>query len=195
MADFALRPTPLLGHWVPGLIVTALSMFWVRGPDGTLLISKVASFHSTTLIVLTLAVLSYAVGELLDSLRDLAEDLVDWEPKEHIRWQWLAAALSWLGVAPLRWEFLVTANERHRANFEEWYFTYYLLDGNLAIGLLILAFVPWWWLLEGYAPVHSIALRCAVIAVALIFLLNGGRLRQQMCKYMAMETEGDASHS
>jgi hypothetical protein len=195
MSDLALRPTPLLGHWVPGLIVTALSMLWVRGPDGALLISKVASFHSTTLIVLTLAVLSYAVGELLDSLRDLAEDLVDWEPKEHIPWQRLAAALSWLGVAPLRWEFLVTADERHRANFEEWYFTYYLLDGNLAIGLLILAFVPWWWLLGNYAPVHSIALRYAVIGVALVFLLNGGRLRQQMRGYMALENGVDSHDS
>ncbi len=170
MADFVLRPQPLLGHWVPGLIVTTLSLFWVRDAHGELLLKKVASFPSTTVMVLALAILSYAIGELLDSLRDLAEDLVDWEPRDHIRWRWLASTLSWLGVAPLHWEFLVTANERHRLNFEEWYFTYYLLDGNLAIGLLFLTFIPWWRFIGDFSPSASIGVRVSAVGVSLVFL-------------------------
>lgn len=184
MSDFSIRPQPLLGHFVPGLIVIVAALFWVRDANHRLLIEVVLSFQNTAFITSVLIVVSYGVGELLDSVRDLLEELVDWDAEKYLRPKWLGILFAWFGVKEVDWSFFQITEDPLITNHEVWYFTYYMLDVNLSLGLFALTLAPWWKLI-GFSGASVLpSLRWTVCTAAVIFLLNGGRLRSQMADYM-----------
>ncbi len=149
-----MRPKPLLAHWVPGLAFVAIVVLTLRpGPQGTLV--SLFKVYGRLGIGVGLGILSYVVGQVFDALRDVCDCAIDmWEE--------------------VNWHFFVTANPRHIEKLEDWFFTYYILNFNLALCLAALNFVPWIRL--------AVWEHCVSIVVAALFALDAYILRKHLAE-------------
>ncbi len=121
--NFSLKPHPLIAHWVPGFMVIFIVSFSVSNWDYTCLFNKIISSEATgsrgALIILTLAVAAFVIGEFLDSVRDLV----------------IERCLDCQG--PIQWDFFFKADKNSLRNLMDNYFTYYVLNWNLALGIIV----------------------------------------------------------
>ncbi|MGO8989187.1 MAG: hypothetical protein ACLQGU_15860 [bacterium] len=121
--NFSLKPHPLIAHWVPGFMVILIVSFSISDWNYTCLFNKVISNETTgargVLIILTLAVVAFVIGEFLDSFRDaVVERCFD-------RWK------------PIEWDFFFKGDKDKLKNLMDNYFTYYVLNSNLALGIIV----------------------------------------------------------
>lgn len=112
--NFSPKPHPLIAHWLPGSVAIILIYFWHHN------CWSLACFGDMSRTQLGLFVIaSIAVGEMLDAVRDIGENLFEcWCPEEQ-----------------LNWEFFLEADEKKLDNFENYFYTYYVLCSNFALGL------------------------------------------------------------
>jgi hypothetical protein len=121
--NFSLKPHPLIAHWVPGFMVIFIVLFSASNWDYTCLFSKIIPNEATgargALIILTLAVVAFVIGEFLDSVRDLVvERCLD-------------------SKDPIKWDFFFKGDKNELKNLMDNYFTYYVLNWNLALGIIV----------------------------------------------------------
>jgi hypothetical protein len=106
------------------------------------------------LAILTIVVVSFVAGGLLDAVRDSLEDL-------------------WDKFQPIDWKTLFTQDKDKIESFRNSYFTYYVFDCNVSAALIVVLGLsfrvshPWW---------GQLLLGVFVI----IFLWNAYRLRAQI---------------
>jgi hypothetical protein len=118
--ELSLKPHQLVAHWVPGFATLGLLYLdCAHGRYGYLKrlsdILPNGDVLGTALAILMFAAGALLVGHFLDSLRDMAEYLLD---------------LKW----PVRWDKLIKMEESERQAWSDFYFTYYVEGANLALG-------------------------------------------------------------
>lgn len=181
MEGISLRPAPFLAHWAPGAILTLGALFYVADRNGIRLFWKISSHLSTTSFILSFALISFAVGQVLDAIRDgIFEDVFDkigsLLPKKGL----LTALLNWMGMREVNWRFFVTGEQRTVENLEIWFYSHYMLTFNFGFGLLLLLLPPWWKALPDAAPIVSHALKTWLTVAAFVLLYDALRLRSHV---------------
>jgi hypothetical protein len=169
MADLSLRPQPLLAHWAPGAVVTIIALFYFTDVNGVRLFWRLKSALDTTSVLILLALISFAIGQVFDAFRDgPVEDLLDFVGSRISAGRLWSDILIWFGFVEVRWEFLVTGKPERVEKFEIWFFTHYMLSFNLGMGLLILPLRCWriLGLYQSATPAH----------LGIVFLVSGALL-------------------
>jgi len=168
--NFSLKPHQLVAHWVPGFVVLTMWLladlhyanlhssgshpyiaFWTK--------SNMFFGHGSAVVLS--AIVSFVVGQFLDSLRNWAEDFLDRKPESKIKWKMLK---------------MLTKDEL--AIFEDYYFVYYVFSANLLIGLLIGFFVT---IFLGVFPSDHYCLSAMPVAIGIIVFFRDARsLREEI---------------
>lgn len=158
----SIKQQPLIAEILPGSLISGLfllaysrnhSAFWIYFTKGGFVHWLVAS----GLILLS----SWIVGTFLDAIRNLLEEC--WDEK----WR-------------MNWNFFFDADIGKVHQLEEYYYAYYTLDANFAIGLLIFGMAKLLnhrMALIGSLPGWSYIL---LVFVFIIFFLDACRLREEM---------------
>ncbi len=156
--NFSLKPHPLVAHWVPGM--TFLVLVW--GSRHGWNFREMAAGNSNNIwYMLIFSVGAFVIGQVFDAFRDtLIERFLD-------------------KGKTLDWEKIINAEATKADRFEDYYFTYYVLDWNLALSLIAS-------LLFTSCAINCICTRlcmCLVILVlAALFISNAISLRKEMIK-------------
>jgi hypothetical protein len=129
---FSLKPHQLLAHWMPGFIVLAV-FFLDDLYNGSGRFDRLikAVTHSQTasnpdaldkaIVMLAFIAVAFAVGQFLDAARNLMEWGVDRLRSHKVQWD------------------QIMEMERDRLEvWDDYYFSYYVFDANLALGLAVL---------------------------------------------------------
>jgi hypothetical protein len=151
--NFSLKPHQLVAHWVPGfmlLIFVSLVHPSLRCTVEPLLPS------GDVLRGLVFAVVAFALGEFLDCIRDLCENVWD----------------CW---SEIRWDFFFDADPAQFDRLDGSFFTYYVFNCNLALPLLYFAVVGLLSRKYGQAAVGLI--------VTCVFVADAYILRKYIAKY------------
>lgn len=117
--NFSLKPHQLVAHWVPGFVL--LIVFPVLHPS---IFDKVKPSlpSGDVLRGLVWAVLAFVLGQFLDAIRNLLENVWD----------------HWSNV---EWAFFFHGEDARVEKLRTSYFTYYVFDHNLALTLLYFSIV------------------------------------------------------
>jgi hypothetical protein len=175
VAEVPLRPQPFLAHWAPGAILAAITLFGINGPSGERLIWAMLSRLGATTFVLLFVLGSFAVGQVLDAIRDgLFEDVLDWEPRRGNGR--LSQTLRWLGFRPVKWDFFVVGDDDAVNRLEVWFYSHYMLTFDLALGLILLLTLPWWRVYPGAMPNLPPQLKWWLLAASVVLLYDALRL-------------------
>jgi hypothetical protein len=177
MAELSLRPQPFLGHWAPGAVVTGLASFYFVDSHGVRLFWRLKTSLDTTLLLIAFGLISFAVGQILDSFRDgIVEDLFDQIGGQERRQGRTMAVLRWFGVKPVEWGFFVHGEETEVERLELWFYSHYMVSFNLGVGLLILSspWLKWFGLHVGSAPPHF---GLILVASGVLLLYDAVRIR------------------
>jgi hypothetical protein len=186
MADVALRPQPFLAHWAPGAIVTGVALYYFTDSNGVRLFWRLKSELDTTLLLFFLALVSFALGQVLDAFRDgIVEDLLDRFGARLPANRRLAKFLEWFGVAELNWSVFVTGEKDKVERLEVWFYSHYMLTFNLGVGLLILPLHVWriFGVKVSTFPPH---MTWAFLLSGALLLYDAMRLRSFMGKLMGL---------
>jgi hypothetical protein len=125
--NFSLKPNPLIAVWVPGFL-TLTAILFIAYLNASVALEKLMTTVPPGFLAFWIIIAGFAVGELLDTIRDLSE----------YRWDRICN-----GKYKINWDFFFDADERHLRNLEEWYYTYYELDANLFLGILVTYVLAW----------------------------------------------------
>ncbi len=163
-----MRPKPLLAHWVPGLAFVVISLLTLTSSVQEALLALVKTYGGFGFGIIALAILSYVIGQVFDALRDIFE--------------WVFYVIfSYLGWRDVDWYFFVKGEQRYIAGVEDWFFTYYMLNFNLAFAMISLNLVPWIVLSKGE--------RWTSIVLVILFVADAAILR-----YDLVELTNDLRH-
>jgi hypothetical protein len=161
--NFSLKPHQLVAHWVPGfmfLILLALSHPTARSSVESLLP------RGDALRGFVLAVVAFALGELLDCVRDLCENVWD----------------CW---SEIRWDFFFDADQDRFDRLDGSYFTYYVFNCNLALSLLYFSLMR---LIS-----HKYGQVAVGLIVACVFIADTYFLRKNIAKHTKYISPGGTS--
>jgi hypothetical protein len=161
--SFSLKPYQLIAFWIPGFVVLAIISF-ADLKSGHNHLKHFVDEVGVSFVALAFAVAAFAIGSFLDCIRNLLEDLISkFSTKHAIKWSYI-------------WKF----NKENFEKMEEYYFTYYVFDFNMAGALLLGT------LAAQYLPVFSQRLPCWMLAIiliaAIIFILDCLSLRSDIVK-------------
>jgi hypothetical protein len=156
---FSLKPHPLVAHWVPGFVVVVATLFWRSNWSYSKVVVEIAPTATTaTAALFGLTVIAFIVGQLLDAFRDtFVECLMD---------------CFW----PLDWKFFFNGEDGKIDKLEAWFYTYYVFDINLFLGLL------WVAALEFLSPGRPLFLLVPTLIGIAIFLINAICLRKEIAE-------------
>ena len=110
--SFSLRPHQLVAHWVPGFM---LLLFILALRPSVYKDLEVFLPPDSARIALGV-VLAFVLGQLLDAVRNVLEEL-------------------WDQLDEIKWEFFLDADRGTIDKLEDFYFTYYVFSSNLALPL------------------------------------------------------------
>jgi len=153
--NFSLKPNPLIAVWVPGFL-TLTAILFIAYLNASVALEKLMTTVPPGFLAFWIIIAGFAVGELLDTIRDLSENL-------------------WDRICKINWDFFFDADERHLRNLEEWYYTYYELDANLFLGILVTYVLAWLRLIR-----IDILPQCIMAIPTLIFLLGVISMRREI---------------
>jgi hypothetical protein len=126
--SFSLKPHPLIAHWVPGMVVLVLIVLshfnWCYE---NFVNDWAGSTSAAAVTVLLLSVGAFLIGEVLDSARDgLIERLFDWIAERRRRCR-----------GKVNWDYFFTLPPERTEQFNDYFFTYYVLNVNLVLALAL----------------------------------------------------------
>jgi hypothetical protein len=131
--NFSLKPNPLIALWLPGTLLVII-IVWTC-PYITIQDKNIPKlFYDywgslnvgiASLIIFILSLIGFMAGELLDSFRDIIEELI----------------LDKFEQYKINWDFFFEGDKEKITNLEEWYYTYYELDFNSVIAILFIIFL------------------------------------------------------
>ncbi len=112
--NFSLRPHPLIAHWVPGVVVVVTALLaWSDWSVINVLAVFAGDAPKAAISVLVLSVFAFVIGEVLDSCRNCRED------------------------NEVNWDFFFDSDKEKVKRLDEYYFTYYVLNKNLASAIAL----------------------------------------------------------
>ena len=151
--NFSLKPHQLVAHWVPGfLLLMVIAVLHPSASEGV----KALLPHSDALSGFVLAVLAFAIGQLLDAVRDLCENIWD-------RWD------------KVDWDFFFEAKPEQIEKLDGSYFTYYVFNSNLVLPLLYFSLGR---LISGHYAQFALAL-----AADAFFIVDARCLRKEIARH------------
>jgi hypothetical protein len=151
--NFSLKPHQLVAHWVPGFML--LAFLSLAHPSLRCTVEPLLP-RGDVLRGFVLAVVAFALGELLDCIRDLCENIWD----------------CW---SKIRWDFFFDADQARFDRLDGSYFTYYVFNCNLALSLLYFSFMGL--LSRKYGQV------ALALVVACVFIADAYFLRKNIAKH------------
>jgi hypothetical protein len=121
--DFALKPQPLIAEVLPGFMMIGIIgvAYLANHPSQTVFLSQNESVAEVITAGFVGILVSWIVGTLFDTIRDLFEHLFD-------RW------------FPVNWEFLFRGPADEIQKLNETWLAYYFLSGNNVIALVLCGF-------------------------------------------------------
>ncbi len=168
--SFALKPYQLIAFWIPGFVALAIVSFadLKSGHNHLKLFADEVGASSVAL-----AFAAFVIGSFLDCIRNLLEDFVsNFFPKHAIDWSYI-------------WKF----DKDNFEKMEEYYFTYYVFDFNMAAALLLGI------LASKSIPIFSQPFSCwtfvTILIAAIIFAADCISLRMDIVK---LSRKPPASH-
>lgn len=109
--------------------------------------------------------------QFFDLIRNLFENLWD---------------CHWLTKHELNWAFFFYGDEKKLANLEHYFWSFYILDADMAVAILFFLFLGRWILSAtvGQAHTYSTSLHVVLFVVAAMFALDAGLLRYEIKKHL-----------
>jgi len=153
-----------MAHWVPGfLVVIAIRQTLVN--DYPLVYKSFIGSDDSggAIAILSVVVVAFIVGEVLDASRDLLEH-------------------AWDLLQPLNWNLLFSGDKEKVENLKASYFTYYAFDCNTSLALAIIILV-----LHFFTSVPAWGLAVPAVFLA-ILAVNAFSLRREIAKKFLDET-------
>ncbi len=147
-----LKPLQFFCEWIPGAVLAVLILGCFQRWDWSETIDSMAQ-HSL-IVFPAFALAALVVGQLIDSLRDLA-------------WEYFADRFLWRKFkGRVNWDFFFSGADAEIRHMEDYYFSYYSFNLNISIALVlsILLTGVWGWLHHFGLPVYLIATRHALRA-------------------------------
>lgn len=118
--NFSLKPQPIIALWIPGFAFCSILYMSSVGWE----VSEVAKQFSSPsgyILALAFAVIAFIAGALLDAMRNVMENV--WDKKK-----------TWT----VTWDFFYYCKDTQLlTNMDDNYFTYYILDANLSLTILV----------------------------------------------------------
>ncbi len=151
--NFSLKPHQLVAHWVPGFILLILIPALYPGIS-----EKVNQLLPTgdALRGFVWAVLAFVLGQLLDAVRNLLENVWD-------RW------------SKVNWAFFIRSEDALVERLRTSWFRYYVFDHNLALSLLCFSIVR-------LVSRHFLEFLIGFVATC-IFVADAYSLRKEIAKH------------
>jgi len=139
--NFSLKPHPLIAHWVPGMVVLMpLVLSHFNWSYNNFIKDCAGTGSAATVTILLLSVGAFLIGEVLDSARDsFIEILLDWVGR---RWprseEHDYPVVRYIRPIELNWGYFSpeTLDPGKAETFNDYYWTYYVLNMNLDLALL-----------------------------------------------------------
>jgi hypothetical protein len=134
--DSSIKPSPMIGEILPGFTFLVLFLFcyfrahpcqfeWILSMGGGVALA-------TSGLVL---IISWIIGDFFDACRDICEDRWDHLSEKFAR---RSKLIKWLfGENSLRWSFFFDGDHDKVDQLEEYWFSYYKLDCNFVIGIIL----------------------------------------------------------
>lgn len=157
--DVSLKPQPLIAEVLPGFTTLCILgvAYLANRPGQFELLARDKNAAEVITAGFATILVSWIVGTLFDTIRDILEHLVD-------RWY------------PVNWEFLFKGSSEDIKKLDESWLAYYFLCGNSAIGLLVSGICGTF-----ARPVHVAGIWLVTIfVVAVLFALNSVFLRNEI---------------
>lgn len=166
--NFALKVGPLVAEILSGFTALVLGYFDLNGLD-----FKTLKALSAPEIV-GVFVLAWLLGTLFDVIRNLLE------------WLWDCRRLV---TKPLNWRFFFEGDEQRLANLEHYFYSFYMLDADMAISILLFVFLGRWIISVTIGPAHvySEFVRGFLFFIATLFALDAMLLRWEIKRYLDEE--------
>jgi hypothetical protein len=156
--SFSLKPHPLIAHWVPG--VAFLVLAWGSYHEWTYL-SLPSVTSEAALLTLVASVMAFVIGAVFDAFRNSV----------------IENRLDKTAGRKIEWNRLITADKEQLDRLENYYFTYYVLDWNLALCIFALLVI---WLVVPPQKIEWGYLRVVLIVVALLLSYDAMSLRGEI---------------
>ncbi len=135
--NLSLKPNPLIAVWLPGF-AAVLAIMFVDQKESPF-VGQIPDI-GPTLNLIALAVFGFVIGNFLDAVRDALEWAFD-------------------RLQPINWNFFVSGSKEQLGNLEEWFYTWYELDMNLLLGILLFIILRWRSMsTEGYLPILGLVI-------------------------------------
>ncbi|MGD1046719.1 MAG: SET domain-containing protein-lysine N-methyltransferase [Bacteroidota bacterium] len=168
--NLSLKPHPLVAQWVPGFTLLCV-IFFVAYLRCHILFLTVFNELGAPLSIFVAAVIGFVIGQLLDATRDILEDV--WDEKY---------------PPAINWRFFFDGDSTKLKNLEEWYFTWYSLDANIAIALIL--FIPSNILLMINPELRMVGILVMSIVIIsfVIFFRDASILRANIKSYISEQT-------
>jgi hypothetical protein len=157
--SFPLKPLQLVAQWVPGafFIVAILPAFYDWSWSKTMEdLAKSPTSISPAVSLPAFAIAAFVIGQVFDSLRDIFEN------------------------DNINWDFFFGGETEKLRKLEDYYFTYYIFNVNLAIALSVAMLV---WILAGHFCDFSLLIWFLVILSLVILIWDACLLRKHIVKH------------
>lgn len=122
--NISLKPGPIISIWLPGFALTIFVSLSLRGWD---LIGSVGNAQPQIEVsfwnVVALMAISFVVGQFLDAVRDVVLENYVFDKL----------------CGTVKWQFFFEAEKQLLDNLEEWFYTWYEMDANIVVAILIVA--------------------------------------------------------
>jgi succinate-acetate transporter protein len=170
--NFSLKPNPLIAIWLPGtalLIIIILTCPQIYDEKFIQYLKGHRSLNiaSISIILFIISIFGFIIGELLDCIRDIFEEIIEKILKTSNKDSWR-----------IGWNFFVNADKDKIANLEEWYYTYYELDSNIFIGILLL------FLLQIFSFIYiPCTWNITLLIISLILIIDIIFMRKEIAKH------------
>jgi uncharacterized membrane protein len=118
--NVSFKPSPVLAIWVPGFSLAVFVLLSLNRWEA-LSLSQTSLPEFGVWRAIIVVVLSFVVGQFLDAVRDVLLENFVFD--------------KFCGT--VKWQFFFEAPKEKLENLEEWFYTWYELDANLFVGLII----------------------------------------------------------
>ncbi|MGD1046740.1 MAG: hypothetical protein ABR936_15635 [Bacteroidota bacterium] len=149
--NISLKPGPIISIWLPGFALTMFVLLSLQHWDLLGLVGSSQSQSSINFWVVILVVsIAFVVGQFLDAARDIVLENFIFERF----------------CGEVKWEFFFEANKESLENLEEWFYTWYEMDANLVVAIVVAAILG----IAGQITINFLTWILMTVALVLFFM-------------------------
>jgi hypothetical protein len=168
--NFAPKAGPLVAELLSGVTALLIIYFDFHG------LSFKEFDELTAGAIAVLVVIAWIIGTFFDALRNLLE------------WVWDCSRFT---ERELNWDFFFRGDERRLANLDQYYWSFYLLDMDMAIAIVLSLVASACFLTAKMIPAHwySWVIWGLLLLAAVFFEIDGMSLRWEIKKLLNEEAK------